>query len=100
MAIAPRTVSAPRAPWTHVVPVVRIRGRALQRLRDALFAREPNCRHCAARGLFTVATIRDHIVNLEEGGTEDESNVQPLCQVCSDLKTAGESQRGKRRAGG
>ena len=76
----------------------RIRGAKLQALRAALFAREPLCRVCAEAGRVTLATIRDHIVNLEEGGTEDEANCQPLCQACSDTKTHAESMRGQRRA--
>ena len=67
-------------------------------MRRALFDREPLCRVCAAQGRVTLAVIRDHIRNLEEGGTEDEANCQPLCQACSDTKTHGESMRGQRRA--
>ena len=47
---------------------------------------------------MTVATIRDHVVPLAEGGEDDEENVQPLCQDCSDAKTREESKRGQRRA--
>jgi len=70
----------------------RLRGRALQAARAELFAREPFCRLCRV----SLATIRDHIVPLAEGGQEAEHNVQPLCQVCSDRKTHRESERGKR----
>lgn len=75
-------------------PVVRITGRRLQRMRAALFARSPWCAHCLEQGQETRATIRDHIVPLAEGGTEDPSNIQALCLDCSDLKTAAESKRG------
>ena len=78
-------------------PAQRIRGRKLQQLRRALFNQEPCCRACWAAGRTTLATIRDHIVNVGEGGTEDESNIQPLCQACSDAKTHAESMRGQRR---
>jgi len=83
--------------WKGVSPR-RIRGRALQTLRADLFRREPLCRVCQANGRDTIATIRDHIVPLTEGGTEDATNIQPLCQRCSDRKTATESQRGRARA--
>jgi len=43
------------------------------------------------------AVIRDHIIPIGEGGTEDDSNIQPLCQSCSDAKTQRESARGVRR---
>lgn len=83
--------------WKGLSPR-RIRGRALQALRADLFRREPLCRVCQAEGRDTTATIRDHIVPLTEGGTEDATNIQPLCQSCSDRKTATESQRGRARA--
>jgi 5-methylcytosine-specific restriction endonuclease McrA len=47
-----------------------------------------------------LATIRDHIVPLAEGGQDIESNVQPLCQTCSDIKTQAEAARGRHRADG
>jgi 5-methylcytosine-specific restriction protein A len=77
--------------------VRRIRGGRLQRLRKQLFDRAPLCAQCEAAGRVTMATIRDHVIPLAEGGTDDESNVQPLCQVCSDLKTQGEAERGRAR---
>jgi 5-methylcytosine-specific restriction enzyme A len=64
-------------------------------MRAELFKREPLCRACMAEGRTTLATIRDHIKPLFEGGTDDPTNIQPLCQACSDLKTAAESSRGR-----
>ena len=69
----------------------RIRGRRLMTLRAQLFELEPVCRACAER----LATVRDHIRPLFEGGTEDPANIQPLCQTCSDTKTQTESTRGR-----
>lgn len=74
----------------------RIRGRKLQRLRNELFTREPLCRECAKHDRTTIATIRDHIVPLAEGGTDAPENIQPLCQSCSDAKTRAEARRGRR----
>jgi 5-methylcytosine-specific restriction protein A len=74
-----------------------VRGRALQRRRAILFTREPWCRICRDAGRWTLATIRDHIVPLAEGGTDDETNEQPLCRRCSDQKTAEEARRGRDR---
>lgn len=73
----------------------RLRGRALQRARAALFAREPLCRMCLKQGRGSVAVIRDHVLALAHGGEESEENVQPLCQACSDAKTACEGARGR-----
>ncbi len=81
-------------------PVERVRGRKLQALRLALFRREPLCRRCGERGRVTLAAVRDHIVPLAEGGADDESNIQPLCNECSDMKTREESKRGRVRQTG
>jgi 5-methylcytosine-specific restriction enzyme A len=86
------------ASWTKSgPPIPRIRGHALQRLRAQLFARQPWCVLCPKRGTHNRTTIRDHRIPLAEGGRDDETNVQGLCQACSDLKTAEESARGVRR---
>lgn len=88
----------PPDPWRRQGPQPkRIRGRTLQTLRRRLFEREPLCRSCGLVGRVTPATIRDHIINLSEGGSDTEDNVQPLCQRCSDLKTTEESRRGRNR---
>ena len=89
----------PRPPWQrHGLPPARIRGRQLQRLRALLFSQQPLCVQCQAEGRITVATIRDHIQPLEEGGPDTQANCQPLCQAHSDAKTAAESRRGHARS--
>jgi len=77
--------------------VKRVRGRELQRRRARLFAAHPWCVRCMPKGVRTRATIRDHKIPLAEGGLDDETNVQGLCQSCSDTKTRDESTRGVRR---
>ena len=89
-----------RAAWRGTAPAPpRIRGGQLQALRQALFQREPLCRVCAGLGRVTIATIRDHIIPLAELGTEDESNIQPICQPCHDVKIREEAKRGMQRGG-
>lgn len=87
-----------RTPWQRTHEVPRIRGRKLQRLRMELWAKNNGC--CAKCGRVIVLTemIRDHIVPLEEGGTDTVENTQPLCHPCSDEKTKHESQRGVMRS--
>lgn len=93
------THGGPRKAWrASTPPPPRLRGRANQEARAALFAREPLCRACAKAGRTRLATIRDHIVPLNEGGQETPGNTQPLCNPCSDAKTAEESKRGIARA--
>jgi 5-methylcytosine-specific restriction protein A len=87
------------AQWTkNAGPTTRIRGRELQRRRRVLFAQYPMCVLCPKRGTNNRSTIRDHIIPLAEGGTEDEDNIQAICIDCSDLKTEEESKRGVRRS--
>ncbi len=84
--------------WVQVADYKRTSGRKLQKQRADLFRREPGCRECARRGVFTLATIRDHIRPLAEGGDDTDDNVQPLCRTCSDEKTAQERTRGVGRS--
>lgn len=83
--------------WRNTETPNRIRGRKLQQLRDQLFSKQPLCVLCEKQGKVSIATIRDHILNLADGGTDTEDNVQPLCQECSDRKTAAEALRGRTR---
>lgn len=78
--------------------VKRVRGRELQRRRKALFARNPWCVLCLEEGKHTRATIRDHLLPLAEGGTEDERNIQGICDDHNQEKTRRESERGVRRS--
>lgn len=82
-------------PWAKAHGVPRRAGSWLQKQREQLFRAEPFCRSCMAKGERTLATIRDHIIPLAEGGQDVDSNVQPLCQVCSDAKTKGEALRAR-----
>lgn len=86
-----------RPAWGHAQPVARVRGRRLQKLRYQLARRQPTCAHCGA--YLDSTFVRDHVVPLAEGGLDAESNVQALCQQCSDAKTAAESKRGIQRGG-
>lgn len=87
-------------PWRtrSRLTVQRVRGRRLQAMRAALFARSPWCVTCTKEGrAFVRAVIRDHIIPLAEGGRDDASNEQALCLTCSDEKTRAESARGVAR---
>jgi 5-methylcytosine-specific restriction protein A len=78
-------------------PVKRVTGRRLQAMRAKLFARQPLCVLCLIQDRVTPATQRDHIIPLAEGGLDDETNEQALCDDCHDAKSIGEAQRGRRR---
>ena len=91
----------PKPAWSKKPTAAkRVTGRKLQRLRAELFARRPLCAECQRQGRVILATQRDHIVPLEEGGQDHEDNVQGLCAPCHDTKSAAERARGVRRAWG
>lgn len=68
-------------------------GRPWRRLRDQVFARDQYlCQVCKHHGRITEARICDHIIPLSQGGTDHITNLQALCQSCSDAKTLQESK--------
>jgi 5-methylcytosine-specific restriction protein A len=85
----------PKKAWVHNKPVTRIRGRALQRARELLFAEQPLCVICLAHGIERAATVRDHIIPLAEGGEDIRDNTQALCKQCNDTKGLQEAKRGR-----
>ncbi|CDO38305.1 HNH endonuclease signature motif containing protein [Novosphingobium sp. KN65.2] len=63
---------------------------AWRRLREAHLSLEPECRHCALRGVLTMASHVDHITAISEGGLPFPSHdgLQSLCLPCHSRKTA------------
>ena len=93
-----RCAKHPKPAWAKPATATkRITGRRLQAMRAELFTREPLCAVCQRLGRVTLATQRDHIKALAEGGADDASNVQGLCTTCHDAKTKEEAARGVRR---
>ena len=71
----------------------RIRGRRLLGFRRRLlFQQQPLCVECQKQGRIRLATERDHIIALCNGGTDTSSNTQALCSICHEQKTAGTRQ--------
>lgn len=69
-------------------------GRPWRRIRDRILLRDQyTCRAC---GHVTKDLEVDHIINVAEGGSDDDSNLQALCVPCHQEKTAAESARGRR----
>lgn len=100
--LAPRIASAPSRikPNAPVVPRYGQGrgGRPWRRKREAVMKRDQYlCQLCKQKGRITEATEMDHIVNVAEGGTDDESNLQALCTPCHDAKSQAEARRGMAR---
>lgn len=94
-----RCAKHPREAWgKKPIPTKRITGRKLQTMRAALFAHNPLCVECERHGRTTLATQRDHLIPLAEGGLDDASNVQGLCEDCHEVKSKAERLRGQRRS--
>ena len=74
-------------------------GAAWTRLRDLVLKRDGGlCQPCLRARRVTRATQVDHIKSKAEGGTDDESNLQSICEPCHKAKTARESARARTRA--
>lgn len=73
-------------------------GRKLQAARKALFQANPLCVRCTELGIVRLATQRDHVVPLSEGGEDTPGNTQGLCTEHHDEKSLGERLRAQRRA--
>ena len=74
-------------------------GRAWRRKRERLFERDNYlCCICLARGVLKPVDLHgpnhgvlDHIVPTTQGGTDDDDNLQTICQACDKEKTQRES---------
>lgn len=47
---------------------------------------------------MTKAASVDHVVPKAEGGTDDDDNLQSICEPCHAVKTAQESARARSRS--
>jgi 5-methylcytosine-specific restriction protein A len=72
-------------------------GREHQRKRDALIARVKYCQDPYGLHIDSKVngTVRDHIVPLNKGGSDDESNEQLLCIRCHNIKIYRDGSRNR-----
>lgn len=57
-------------------------GSQWRKLRRIVLNEQPLCQRCHHEG----ATVVDHIVAKEKGGTDERSNLQSLCHACHNSK--------------
>lgn len=82
---------------TTVSETKRTRGRAWMTKRERILKRDSGlCQACKAAGRLKLAFEVDHIVELADGGTDDDTNLQSLCVECHKDKT----ERSKRARAG
>jgi len=63
-------------------------GDAWRKTRKATLRGQPLCALCLVSGKVVPAVVVDHKVPLEDGGTNAQENLQPLCKRCHDaIKT-------------
>lgn len=70
-------------------------GWAWQKKRKRILKRDGyQCVPCKRAERVTPADEVDHIVNLAQGGSDDDSNLQSICGACHAEKTKGEAAGG------
>lgn len=57
-------------------------GKKWQQIRMLYFSTHPYCERCAKGGVMREAEEVHHIIPLNDGGTNDFSNLQSLCRKC------------------
>lgn len=70
-------------------------GQSHRNKRLVQLSRFPLCAECERQGHVTPATVLDHIVPLRQGGLDEPSNYQSLCQSCHNRKAANERWNGQ-----
>ncbi len=75
--------------------VTRTRGGRWMAMRESVLRRDKGlCLLCQAHGRATQADEVDHIVPLEQGGTDADANLQSVCRPCHRAKSAAERVTG------
>ena len=67
-------------------------------MRNKILTEQPLCRECGSKGIITVATLVDHIIDIKKDGTLclDENNLQPMCMQCHKDKTVREENENRK----
>lgn len=75
-------------PWPTTSRHERGYGTAWTKLRLRILERDKHlCQPCKRKGRITAATQVDHRTPKAKGGTDDEANLDSICEPCHDAKT-------------
>jgi 5-methylcytosine-specific restriction enzyme A len=85
----PRCPTCQAAAYSGSTLKPRGSGWAWGRLRASILAAQPWCGPCAREGKSTAAVTVDHRVARVDGGTDDLSNLVPICKAHHDAKHHG-----------
>ena len=67
-----------------------------EQLRERILERDCGlCIPCKDQGIVTIASAVDHKIPKAEGGTDDPSNLQSICDPCHDAKSKAEMKRAR-----
>lgn len=92
--LKPKVATLETTRRTHAAGDQRIRGSALQTIRERILTRDCGmcrCARCQATGEVKPGTIVDHITPLWAGGSESDSNRQAINPTCHEAKSAHET---------
>lgn len=68
-------------------------GHDWKKRRDAAMVRDDwLCQPCKRKGRLTPAVEVDHVIPKSQGGTDDDDNLQAICDPCHKAKTAREAR--------
>ena len=71
-------------------------GSAWRKLRKQVLDRDSHlCQHCLKEGVYKSGNQCDHIKPKSEGGTDDLSNLQCLCEACHKAKSLREAAKAR-----
>jgi 5-methylcytosine-specific restriction enzyme A len=89
--LKPRVQTLKAQPIKPLPAVQRLRGSSWMVIRDRILRRDNGlcqCDTCKTLGRLRVAHQVDHIVELADGGTDVDANLQAINHDCHALKTA------------
>lgn len=90
---------APRIKPAALSAERRTRGRAWQDIRRRILTRDCGlCQECKRQGRVGLADEVDHVIELQDGGTDADANLEALCHEHHAEKTA-RSQAARRGQG-